>query len=378
MSIGIGAIVFLVSLGFGLQNIIVSQVTDVNAITVLDVTTGASTLLAIDDQILTSFRSMEHVVGVSPTVSQSGQIIRGESVTDAGLYGIDPQYISLEGVTPIFGEAFGVGDTESIVISNTTAQLLGVTNSGDLVGEQVNVRILVPVQQTEPTQGEVAAQEVEFENKDFPVTISGIVSDDLSIAYAPLAIFQDNGISKINLARVKVDARENLSAVRVAIEAQGFQVDSVADTVGQIDQIFVVFQFVMAGFGLIAMFVASLGAFNTLTVSLLERTREVGVMKSLGTTSRDVYTLFMAESILIAFLGGGLGLAIGVGGGQLVNLLINNLARRLGGQEVDLFAIPLSFLLMIIGVILVVGFITGLYPARRAAKINPLDALRYE
>ncbi len=378
IAIGVGAIVFLVSLGFGLQKIIIDRVANVDALTILDVTTGASTLLKIDEESIDSFSKIEHVIGVSPSISQSGQIVREGTVTDLALYGIEPKSIELEAINPIFGEVFKEDTEKSIVIANTAAELLGATNAGDLVGQKVSIKIVVPVVNTEETQGEVESTDVKTESVELAMSVSGVVDSDSSLGYIPIQLFRDLGLNKYNLARVKVDNRENLQPVRTQIETTGFQVDSVADTVGQIDRIFLAFQFIMAGFGLIAMMVASLGAFNTLTVSLLERTREVGVMKSLGTKRKDVYLLFLTESVLIAVFGGTLGFLIGVGSGELVNFAINRLAERFGGVSVDLFSMPLIFVAMVVGVIFLVGIFTGFYPAKRASSLNPLDALRYE
>ncbi|MFA6474270.1 MAG: FtsX-like permease family protein [Patescibacteria group bacterium] len=392
MAIGIGAIVFLVSLGFGLQALIVSRVTNVAAITVLDVSVGASTILKINEESLKKFRALPNVISVSSSISQSGQVVRGESVTDIALYGVQAQYLTIEGVVTNFGTTYTSDDEQSAIVSATAAELLGAKVPQDLLGQKVTMRIVLPdtgpVEQerslvntnasTANTNGNTNTSTSSIKTKDVEVKIVGIVPSDNSLAYMPLKIFTDAGITNFNLARVKLDTRENLAAARTAIEAQGYQVDSVADTVGQIDRIFFIFQIVMFIFGLIAMLIASLGAFNTLTVSLLERTREVGIMKSLGTTSRHIYILFLSEALLIGVLGGISGLIVGTAFGELVNYIINRLAARLGGQAVDLFTIPFIFLLIIAGIIILVGLITGLYPARRAAKINALDALRYE
>jgi putative ABC transport system permease protein len=398
MAIGIGAIVFLVSLGFGLQALIVSRVTNVAAITVLDVSVGESTILKINDDSLKSFRALPNVVSVSSSISQSGQAVKGETATDIALYGVQSQFLEIEGVVTSFGTTYTSEDEKSAILSNTAAELLGAKAPQDLIGQTVTMKIVLPDTGSVAQERTLANTNASTANtnssnsnantnsstssslktKDIDVKVVGITQNEASLAYMPLKIFTDSGITNFNLARVKLDTRENLAAARTAIETQGFQVDSVADTVGQIDRIFLIFQFVMSAFGLIAMFIASLGTFNTLTVSLLERTREVGIMKSLGTTSRHIYVLFLSESLLIGVLGGIAGLLLGVGVGELVNYVINRLAERLGGQTVDLFTIPIGFLLLIAGVIILVGLFTGLYPARRAAKINALDALRYE
>ncbi|USN53614.1 MAG: ABC transporter permease [Candidatus Nomurabacteria bacterium] len=379
MAIGISSIVFLVSLGFGLQRLITSQVTNLEALTILDVSTGTSTLLQIDDDRIAGFKEIPHVLDVSPSYSISGQVAYTGSVTDIAMFGIQPEYVGLEGITPAFGRVFSIPDGNETVISTTAAELLGVEDFASLIGKTVTYS--VSVEQTTDENGAPLDPNLPPpapEVVDFDVEVIGVVDDELTLAYLPISILEITQPENYDLARVKVDNRDNLVGVRQEIEGLGYQVDSVADTVGQIDRIFLVFEIVMAGFGFIAMLVASLGAFNTLTVSLLERTREVGIMKALGTPSKDVYRLFLSESFLIGFSGGSLGILIGYSLGEIANVVVNYLANRYGGQSVDIFFTPFLLIVVIFSIIVLVSFLTGVYPARRASKLNPLDALRYE
>lgn len=382
MSIGISAIVFLVSLGFGLQKLIVSQITNIEALTILDVSTGASALLKIDDTVTETFKAIPNVVDVSPSFSISGKANYNGAVTDIALYGINPAYIELEGLRPTFGNMFDDPDAKETALSTTAAELLGLGSVQDIIGQTITYQLSIDIPAEVPEGTRVNPKDPPKKTTkvvEEKLKVVGILNDDITLAYMPLSILQSMQPKKdYNLARVKVVDSEHLNAVRKTIEARGFQVDSIADTVGQIDQIFLIFQIIMAGFGLVAMFVASLGAFNTLTVSLLERTREVGILKALGTTSRDIFGLFLTEAFLIGALGGASGLIFGYGFGELVNFAINILARRFGGQPVDVFYTPLYMVGLVMGIILMVSFGTGFYPARRASKLNPLDALRYE
>ncbi len=383
MAIGIAAIVFLVSLGFGLQRLIVSQVTNLEALSILDVSTGTSALLKIDDDVISSFKSIPNVIEVSPSFSVSAQVSREASVTDIALYGINPAYVDIENLKPSVGAVFHDAEKAETVISSTAAELLNVKSLQDAVGQAVTYRISIEVPvEPDPNTAPTSIQgppKTKTETVDIQATITGIIEDELTVGYLPIKVLRNAKLDKdYNLARVKVTEREALTDVRKEIEGLGYQVDSIADTVGQIDQIFLIFEIVMAGFGLIAMLVASLGAFNTLTVSLLERTREVGIMKALGTTSKDVYRLFISESFLIGLIGGGSGLLLGYGLGEMLNFIINYLAKRYGGQPVDIFYTPLLLVVLVMGIITIVSFITGVYPARRASKLNPLNALRYE
>jgi len=166
--------------------------------------------------------------------------------------------------------------------------------------------------------------------------------------------------------------------VQDLIIEKGFTVSALSKTVEQANKIFQGIQAVLAVFGGIALTVSAIGMFNTMTVTLLERTAEIGVMRTIGASSTDIVILFIAEAVIVGFLGGIVGILIGVGLGWFFNGLLSVAASRFGGESVSLFRYPTVFLLFIMTFSAVVGFITGLFPARRAAKINPLDAIRYK
>ncbi len=115
-----------------------------------------------------------------------------------------------------------------------------------------------------------------------------------------------------------------------------------------------------------------------MTVTLLERTKEIGIMRTLGASPSDVKLLFISESVIVGFLGGLSGVLMGITLGFLVNFMLNLAASQFGGQAVKLFAFPLWFLTFISLFSACVGYLTGVFPARRAAQLNPLDAIRYE
>jgi putative ABC transport system permease protein len=118
--------------------------------------------------------------------------------------------------------------------------------------------------------------------------------------------------------------------------------------------------------------------FNTMTIALLERTGEIGIMKSIGASRSSISIMFITESTIMGILGGIGGVAVGILGGKIFNTLINLVASRFGGQSVDLFYSPMWFVVVIVVFAGFVGLFTGIVPARRASKIDPLDALRYK
>jgi putative ABC transport system permease protein len=118
--------------------------------------------------------------------------------------------------------------------------------------------------------------------------------------------------------------------------------------------------------------------FNTMTITLLERTEEIGIMKAIGASKSDISLMFVMESTLMGFLGAVGGVGIGYVGGFVINVLINAIATRFGGEAVSLFYSPLWFVMTVIGFGAFVGFLTGVFPARSASRIDALDALRYK
>lgn len=222
-------------------------------------------------------------------------------------------------------------------------------------------------------------QEEKIESLPTEYTIIGVVPDDKTpFFYVPFIDLRSLGITKYSQVKIVSKNTEALTAVRQQIESLGFSTRSVADTVEQIERLFGTVRQVLAIIGMVALGVAALGMFNTLTVSLLERTREVGLMKAMGMKSHEVQELFLTESMIMGFFGGIAGIIIGFAVGKLLGVLISTFAIFKGQGFLDVSYIPLSFVGVVFFLSLLVGIFTGVYPARRAKKISALNALRYE
>jgi putative ABC transport system permease protein len=182
----------------------------------------------------------------------------------------------------------------------------------------------------------------------------------------------------VDALKVKVDNHANLEAVRNAILAKGYIVSALSDVIDQASKVFSIVQLVLGFFGLVALIVSAIGMFNTMTIALMERTNEIGIMRSIGITRRDIQTMFLVESMVMGLLGGLGGLLLGAVVGESLNVFMNVLAHRFNGPSVNLFLAPLWFVAFIIIFSAVIGLLTGVYPSVRASKLNPLDALRYK
>ncbi|OGG12731.1 hypothetical protein A2875_02265 [Candidatus Gottesmanbacteria bacterium RIFCSPHIGHO2_01_FULL_46_14] len=218
-----------------------------------------------------------------------------------------------------------------------------------------------------------------IESSQAEYTIIGVIPEEKTpFFYVPFLDLRSLGIANYSQAKVVVKDQNALDKTRRQIESMGYMTRSVADTVAQINSLFATARTVLMLLGMVALSVAALGMFNTLTVSLLERTREVGLMKAMGMKSSEVQELFLTESMIMGFFGGILGIMLGGVLGILVSIMLSFFAIIRGVGIVNISYIPLPFILVIIFLSLLVGLVTGIYPARRATKISALNALRYE
>lgn len=368
VSIGIAAINGFVGIGFGLQRITESTVATTDALTTLDVL-SPSDQLPLDRELIERWASEPNVAEVSKLISVPAQVSLEGKNSDTQMNLIDVSYLKLSGLEISAGTGLTTSDQAVVVVSSAVAKLFGVEDVSALLGKELTFALFV-----EQENGEEI-----LIKKDQAFAIVGVFQDDqLSQAYLPFQQFPEFSPNEFHALKIKVDSKENLIPIRDKVADEGYTVSSVAEFVEQIDKVFNVVQVILAVFGFIALFVSSIGMFNTMTIALLERTRDIGIMKAVGVENRDVWRLFVSESTIIGMMGGLCGIFLGMVIGEVLNFGINLLASSLGGQSLDIYYTPLWFILAILVVSLSVGILTGVYPARRAAKINLLDALRYE
>jgi ABC-type antimicrobial peptide transport system permease subunit len=257
------------------------------------------------------------------------------------------------------------------VASRAMLKVLGI-NESEAVGKKFMASFVVVGDLLSNPKEKIESAPTEY-------TIVGITPEEKTpFFYVPFIDLKSLGIVNYSQVKVVVENKAELAKTRTQIESMGYSTRSVADTVEQINSLFNTLRNVLMLLGMVALAVAALGMFNTLTVSLLERTREVGLMKAMGMKSSEVQELFLTESMIMGFFGGIFGIALGGILGKLVSLGLSFFAIFKGVGLVDISHIPISFVFVIILLSLLVGIATGIYPAKRATKISALNALRYE
>jgi len=173
-----------------------------------------------------------------------------------------------------------------------------------------------------------------------------------------------------------IDPRVPYDSISEAVKAMGFRTFSYAEQFSQMRKFFFYFDLVLGVIGAIALITASLGIVNTMIMSIIERTREIGVLKALGSDDRDIRWLFLVESGVIGAVGSIVGIVLGWLITRIASLVAKTIMAREGLDSIELFALPLWLIATAFFFGLIVSILAGSYPARRAARIDPVAALR--
>jgi putative ABC transport system permease protein len=187
-----------------------------------------------------------------------------------------------------------------------------------------------------------------------------------------------NGMPAYTTVEVHVKSPTQVQAVEDAIKKMGFNTFSIVDATRSLRQFFAVLDLFLGIFGSLALAVASIGIINTLVMAILERRREIGIMKAIGASDGDVKGLFFAEAGVMGVFGGLVGVALGWAIGRVINLGTNVYLKRQHFPPEQIWFVPWWLVLGAIAFAIVVSLLSGLYPASRAARLDPVQALRYE
>jgi putative ABC transport system permease protein len=242
----------------------------------------------------------------------------------------------------------------SVISHEMPLTIVGVTDlDPDSMRGSARARLFVPQQLIESMRPMQA----------YDMRASGSVSSDQPIYSNVVARVSDAG---------KVDAVEQ------AVKNLGFNTFSILDATKSMRRFFAILDLFLGIFGSLALTVASIGIINTLVMAILERRREIGIMKAVGASDSDVRGLFFAEAGAMGLLGGVCGTALGWIIGRMINFGTNIYLKRQGFPPEHIWSVPVWLVAGAVGFAFVVSLLSGLYPASRAARLDPVQALRYE
>jgi putative ABC transport system permease protein len=192
------------------------------------------------------------------------------------------------------------------------------------------------------------------------------------------AVRTTNGKPAYASLTVRAKSPSQVEPIETAIKNMGFGTFSLLDATRSLRLFFTIFDLLLAIFGSLALAVATLGIINTLVMAILERRREIGILKALGAADRDVKQLFFVEAGVMGLFGGVLGVGFGWFIGRALTWGTNIYLHRQNLPSAHVFSVPWWLVLGAIAFAVAVSLAAGLYPATRAARLNPVEALRYE
>ena len=375
--IGVGAVITMISIGRGAKADISDRIKSMGA-NVLSVRPGSqsfgmrhfgrgsSRTLKYDDAKVLAERS-EHISSVSPEISQRAQVKYGNKNDNIDIVGVVPEYQRVQNSYVEKGSFF----TDTDLMYKEKVCVLGTTVVKELM------------EGVEPVGKMIKIDNISFR-------ILGVMEEKGSMGpwdqdnrvYIPLTTAQKRlfGTDYIGRIDVEVNTKEEMPAAQAEIETllrrqhelptnkeADFNVTEQTEFLQMMEETGKSFTYLLAGIAAVSLIVGGIGIMNIMLVSVTERTREIGTRKAVGAKSRDILMQFLVESLVLSMIGGILGIAMGIGGARLIS--------RMAGWKTSIApdAILLAFLFAA-----AVGIFFGIYPARKAARLNPIEALRYE
>jgi macrolide transport system ATP-binding/permease protein len=398
IAIGAMAILVLVSFGAGLQNEANQQVKafgQVNQISVSNnKTTGAnfrggpgangntntfaiSQSTPLNDQVITDFKKITNVSDVYPSIRLSGEMLYGSQIGRLSLVSAPPLSEDQSSIQNMlkYGTYFKSDNENSVIVPYGLAQALGFSKGQDAIGKTVTLENL-PGNQTATATVIGVFDENQKEVTQSYMPVNSAVSFLKSTKPAELVKASPDLYDSII-----VISKDNASVTVISqtITDKGYATHNYADTAAQLNRIFLMLQIGLGVVGAIAMLVASLGIINTMMMSILERTREIGIMKAVGARIRDIQGIFLTEAAFIGFIGGAFGLLLGYPGSKIASAIFNNMLKSNGGGATPVqFTIAPYLALGVLAFSILVAVIAGFFPARRGANLDPVVALRDE
>ncbi len=407
--VGTAAIVTLVGIGTGFQKSITGQFEEmgmVKTIVVFPESMGRAFAMSpttegkheeemvLDDKAIKKIKKIEGVEGISPVLLLTNAKLQiGNYISQASLMSVNDDMMKQDWYDMESGEILKEKDLRAINVGNKVDKTFYNVNTGKSVSE---IELL-------GEKGKLLAEKSNEEGvtsvTKFPVKIVGILKelgpdDDLRI-YIPFelakrlekmtggALFAAKEGEYTQLM-VFAESVEKVDRITEKLNEMGFTAMSAKQMLGVISTIFLILRAVLGVLGAIALFVAAIGIVNTLVMSIYERFREIGIMKAIGASNKDISKIFLYEAGAIGFMGGVFGVITGFILGKVLNAVASyfiNIASSEGYSPfagMNLFEVPLWLFFGTILFAIVIGIIAGVYPARRAARLDPIDALRHE
>lgn len=380
MVIGVGAVVIMMAIGQGAQYAVQQSISTMgsNLFIVLSGSftsagvksgsAGAPTLNVADADAMSE---LDGVSNVAPVHQGSRQVVYGSNNWSTQVVGTTPPYLDARAWTITAGAAFGDSDVRSA----TRVALMGKTAATNLFGDEDPVGKTIRIQQSPfIVVGLLGSKGQNLDGRDQDDTII------IPLTTAQRKVFGTPFQGAVRMIMVQAASDEVMPRVEKDVESllrqrhrlrEGMENDfftrnlsAAADTAAETTR---TMSILLGAIASVSLLVGGIGIMNIMLVSVTERTREIGIRMAIGARERDILTQFLLEAIIISIAGCLIGLVLGVGTALLVNWLTNMAVVISGGSVLIAFAVAAG-----------VGVFFGFYPAKKAARLDPIEALRYQ
>jgi putative ABC transport system permease protein len=438
ISVGVASLVALLSLGVGLQQLVDRSVARAGLFDTISVRSRQSAPFGqpgggrrnprdaadlvpprtLDDAARKEISALPNVLEVNPEVRFTAEARREPISQLVMVSGMAPSSQSSGTLDGLNGHFFSSADAEEAIIQGDLAKrLIDVGQApNSLLGQEITLRFaqrqaLPPPSQQAPTDAPNQAVGPDEEAMGFSIVPSekkflvvgvtptsesgGQVGFNNSGMYLPLAVAEKLQVvqqgdlrdvarssasegTRYAALNIRANSPTSVAQIESSVTHMGFAAFSLIDVTRNLRTFFAIFDMFLAIFGSLALAVASLGIINTLVMAILERRREIGVLKALGAADRDVRQLFFAEAGVMGLAGGLFGVLLGWGIGRAIQFATMIYLKRQGMNPPNIWSVPWWLVLGAVVFAVVVSLASGIYPASRAARLDPVEALRYE
>jgi putative ABC transport system permease protein len=429
VAVGVASLVAMLSLGVGLQALASDRLTKSGLFDAVFVSSRfrgpggdgpprkssapPEKFKPLDEDARQSFAKLPNVVDVYPQIRFFTDVRFDNNTYSTNVLGVPESSRSASAFDGITGKYFSSPIAEEAILQQDFAKDLS-PQPASLVGKEITLRY---AERRTLSSDEIAKEKdidaqldammsggISIVQREKKLRVVGVIESDPSAGiggfgggrvFLPIRVAEQlhaaqandvqdfvrgggNGKPTYAALTIRVKNPKHVLQVEDAIKKQGYNAFSLLDAARSLRLVFTVFDLFLGLFGSLALTVASLGIINTLVMAILERRREIGVLKALGATDADVKNLFFAEAGAMGLLGGLFGVTLGWLIGQALTWGTTIYLRRQDLPSVKISSVPWWLAASAILFAIVVSLAAGLYPATRAAKLNPVEALRYE
>lgn len=372
ISLSVGVMVVLFGVGLGLQSLVLSAIGGANAKDVVTVTPRGNQAIKLDQTKVSAIKSLSGVATVEESVGLVGKMTYHGTELSLPAYAVSAGYFDLSTEQVAKGDLRQVQTGTTNTIINQGAVKAFDAQDTDMHGKPIKLSIDIEkayaANQKEDVKT-IAATEYK---------VTGIIKkSNAPVAYIPIETVRSHGVTTSSLLKLRLSSADKMKTVRQNIEEMGFQTSSVQDSIDEVNRIFSVIQKILIVFGFITLMVTIFSTFNTISLTLIEETPQIGFLRIIGMHWRDVGYMFIAQAVALTFSGA----VMGVVGGCLIGEIVNGITKTTSSDSsisasVYIFQIPLMQIIIMLMLSVLLGWLIGLMPAKRAVKIGPIEALR--